>query len=70
MMAILALLTLLLGSMAGLLTGARLLAAPLAAAGLAGAFATAPEAGALGALGAVGVLAGAHLRQVVAEQGF
>jgi hypothetical protein len=67
-MAVLALLTLLLGAMAGLVTGSRLLSIALLAAAAGGALLAGPEAGALGALGAAGVLAGAHLHGVVAEQ--
>ena len=66
-MAVVALLVLLLGSMAGLVTGRWPPRLPWAAA-VAAALLAGPEAGALGALGAAGFLAGAYLHQAVAEQ--
>jgi hypothetical protein len=67
-MAVVALLVLLLGSMAGLVTGRWQAALALGAAAVAAALLAGPEAGALGALGAAGFLAGAYLHQAVAEQ--
>jgi hypothetical protein len=66
--AVLALLLLLLGSFAGLLTGRRRVALPFLAVIAPLAVVGGPEAGALGALAAAGFLAGVQLHQVVAEQ--
>ena len=67
-MAVVALLVLLAGSFAGLLTGRWIAVVPLLAAVLCAALLGGPEAGALSALGAAGCLAGVHLHRVVAEQ--
>ncbi len=67
-MAVVALLVLLLGSMAGLVTGRWQATLALGAAAVGAALLAGPAAGALGALGAAGFLAGAYLREVVAEQ--
>lgn len=67
-MAVVALLVLLLGSMAGLVTGRWQATLALAAAAVGAALLAGPEAGAAGALGAAGFLAGAYLHEAVAEQ--
>ena len=67
-MTVVALLVLLLGSMAGLVTGRRQATLALGAAAVGAALLAGPEAGALGALGAAGFLAGAYLHEAVAEQ--
>ena len=67
-MALVALLALMLGSFAGLLIGRWAAVLPLAVAMPAAGVIAAPELGAVGALAAAGLLAGAHLHQVVAEQ--
>jgi len=67
-MAVLALLALLVGSLAGLLIGRWAAALPFVAALAPAALFGGPEAGALGALAAGGFLAGVHLHRVVAEQ--
>jgi len=66
-MAFVALLGLMLGSLAGLLIGRWAAALPLAAAAVGAAAVAGPEAGAVGALAAAGLLAGVHLHHVVAE---
>jgi hypothetical protein len=67
-MAVLALLVLLLGSFAGLLTGRWQAALPVATAIPAGALLGGAAAGVLAALGVAGFLAGLQLHRVVAEQ--
>lgn len=67
-MAVVALLVLLLGSFAGLVTGRWALVVPLLAAVALAALVGGPEAGALSALGVAGFLAGAQLHRAVAEQ--
>ena len=67
-MALVALLALMLGSFAGLLIGRWAAVLPLAVAMPAAGVIAAPELGAVGALAAAGLLAGAHLHRVVAEQ--
>jgi hypothetical protein len=67
-MAVVALLVLLLGSFAGLLTGRWQALLAVAAVIPAGALLGGPDAGALGALGVAGFVAGLHLHRVVAEQ--
>jgi ABC-type spermidine/putrescine transport system permease subunit I len=67
-MAVVALLVLLAGSFAGLLTGRWIVVVPLLAAVLSAALLGGPEAGALSGLGAAGFLAGVQLHRVVAEQ--
>ena len=67
-MAVVALLVLLVGSFAGLVTGRWVIVVPLLAAVLPAAVLGGPEAGALGALGSAGFFAGVHLHRVVAEQ--
>jgi hypothetical protein len=67
-MAVLALLTLLVGSFIGLLVGRWVAAAPFLAAVAAAGLLGGPEVAGLGALAAAGFLAGVHLHRVVAEQ--
>jgi hypothetical protein len=66
--ALVALLALLLGSLAGLLLGRWAWVLPLAAAIAPAALLAGPGAGALGALAAAGFLACVHLHRAVAEQ--
>jgi hypothetical protein len=67
-MAVVALLVLLLGSFAGLLTGRWIAALPLLAVIPPATLLVGPDAGALGALAAAGLIAGVQLHHVVAEQ--
>ena len=67
-MALVALLALMLGSLAGLLIGRWAAALPPAAAIPVAGLLAGPEVGAVAALGAAGLLAGVHLHRVVAEQ--
>ena len=67
-MALVALLALMLGSLAGLLIGRWAAVLPLAAAFPAAGLVAGPELAAVGALAAAGLLAGAHLHQAVADQ--
>jgi hypothetical protein len=67
-MAVVALLVLLLGSLAGLLLGSWRAILPVAAAIPAGALLGGPETAALGVLGVAGFVAGLYLHRVVAEQ--
>ena len=67
-MALVALLALMFGSLAGLVVGRWVTVLPLVAAAGAAAAVAGPEAGAVGALAAAGLLAGVHLHRVVAEQ--
>jgi hypothetical protein len=66
-MAVLALLTLLVGSFSGLLIGRWTVAMPFLAAIAAAGVLGGPELAALGALAAAGFVAGVHLHRVVAE---
>jgi hypothetical protein len=67
-MAVVALLVLLLGSFAGLLTGRWIAALPFLAVIPPATLLGGPDAGALGALAAAGFVAGVQLHHVVAEQ--
>jgi len=66
-MALVALLALMLGSLAGLVIGRWVAALPVVAGAVTAAAVVGPDAGALGALAAAGLLAGVHLHRVVAE---
>lgn len=66
-MALVALLALMLGSLAGLVIGRWVAALPVVAAAVTAAAVVGPDAGAVGALAAAGLLAGVHLHRVVAE---
>jgi hypothetical protein len=67
-MALVALMALMLGSFAGLMIGRWAAVLPLAAAMPAAGLLVGPDIGAVGVLAAAGLLAGAHLHRVVAEQ--
>jgi hypothetical protein len=66
-MALLALLALMIGSLAGLVIGRWAVVLPAAAAACATAVVVSPAAGGVAALGAAGLLAGVHLHRAVAE---